>query len=120
MGIKTSRYILSGQITASCPADSRPGAVAGPDAGPTDHRTLEAHRMAARFSLEQYGIGVEEVHRNLPPAVLYEHALKWDRGSAITASGALVAMSGVKTGRSPTDKRIIDDPNVAEDVWWGK
>jgi hypothetical protein len=44
----------------------------------------------------------------------------WDRGSAISASGALIAMSGVKTGRSPTDKRIIDDPNVAEDVWWGK
>ena len=76
--------------------------------------------MAARFSLEQYGIGVEEIHRNLPAAVLYEHALEWDRGSAISASGALIAMSGVKTGRSPTDKRIIDDPNVAEDVWWGK
>ena len=76
--------------------------------------------MAARFSLEQYGIGVEEIHRNLPPAVLYEHALKWDRGSAISASGALIAMSGVKTGRSPNDKRIIDYPNVAEDVWWGK
>ncbi len=76
--------------------------------------------MAARFSLEQYGIGVEEIHRNLPPAVLYEHALKWDRGSAISASGALIAMSGVKTGRSPSDKRIVDDPTVAEDVWWGK
>jgi phosphoenolpyruvate carboxykinase (ATP) len=76
--------------------------------------------MAARFNLEKYGLGVEEVHRNLPPAVLYEHALAWDRGSAISASGALIALSGVKTGRSPTDKRIIDDPNVAEDIWWGK
>jgi phosphoenolpyruvate carboxykinase (ATP) len=76
--------------------------------------------MAARFSLRQYGIDVDEVHRNLSPAVLYEHALKWNHGSAITASGALVAMSGVKTGRSPRDKRIIDDPDVAEDVWWGE
>jgi len=76
--------------------------------------------MTARFTLEQYGIDVAEIHRNLPPAVLYEHALAFDPGSMITSSGALVAMSGVKTGRSPLDKRIIDDPNVAEDVWWGK
>jgi len=76
--------------------------------------------MGETFSLDEYGITVGEIHRNLPPAVLYEHALRYDRGSAITASGALLAMSGVKTGRSPMDKRIIDDPNVAEDVWWGK
>jgi hypothetical protein len=52
-------------------------------------------------------------------AVLYEEALKYEEGSAITSSGALVTSSGAKTGRSPRDKRIVDDPSYAEDVWWG-
>ena len=56
--------------------------------------------MTARFTLEQYGIDVAEIHRNLPPAVLYEHALAFDPGSMITSSGA---KSGLNIGlnRSP-------------------
>jgi phosphoenolpyruvate carboxykinase (ATP) len=107
-------------VSWQLPAARRLARVRRAGVGPDDGRTLETERMAAPFSLEQYGINVAEVYRNLPPAVLYEHALKWGRGSSIAASGALVALSGVKTGRSPLDKRIIDDPNVAEDVWWGK
>jgi len=34
-------------------------------------------------------------------AALYEDALVYESGSAITSSGALTAYSGVKTGRSP-------------------
>ena len=69
--------------------------------------------------LEQYGINVQDVHRNPHPPVLYEHALRYEEGSAITARGSLVAMSGEKTGRSPTDKRIVDEPTTTEDIWWG-
>ena len=76
--------------------------------------------MAEPFDLEQYGIGVEEIHRNLSPPVLYEHALKYDAGSAVTRSGALVALSGDKTGRSPLDKRIIEEDSTKDGVWWGK
>jgi len=71
------------------------------------------------FSLEQHGISVENVLRNPHPPALYEAALKYEKGSAITSTGALVAMSGEKTGRSPTDKRIVDEPESADDVWWG-
>ena len=34
-------------------------------------------------------------------------------------SGALIAYSGTKTGRSPKDKRVVKHPDSAEHVWWG-
>ena len=76
--------------------------------------------MTTHFSLEPYGIRVDTIYRNLAPATLYEHALKFDRGTAITNTGALVSMSGEKTGRSPLDKRVIDEPSSRDEVWWGK
>jgi len=75
--------------------------------------------MPHTFSLDQHGITVDRVIRNAPTAVLYELALRNERGTAITDTGALVAMSGEKTGRSPTDKRIVDEASSNEDVWWG-
>lgn len=52
-------------------------------------------------------------------AALYEDALVYETGSAITSSGALTAYSGAKTGRSPSDKRIVKEPSSEKDVWWG-
>jgi len=69
--------------------------------------------------LDSHGIRVEHVIRNPYPPVLYEHALRHERGSGITATGALVAMSGEKTGRSPKDKRIVDEDGTRDDIWWG-
>ncbi|HHO49610.1 MAG TPA: phosphoenolpyruvate carboxykinase (ATP) [Deltaproteobacteria bacterium] len=71
------------------------------------------------FHLEQYEIEVTDIVRNAPPAVLYEHGLRREPGTAISASGALIAMSGAKTGRSPSDKRIVHEPSSSGDVWWG-
>ena len=71
------------------------------------------------FSLEKQGITVSEVHRNATPAYLYEAALKFEKGSTISSTGALIAYSGKKTGRSPTDKRVVDEPESRDDVWWG-
>jgi len=71
------------------------------------------------FSLDKHGINVAEVYRNAPPATLYELALRFEKGSAISSTGSLIAYSGKKTGRSPTDKRIVDEPEVRDDVWWG-
>jgi phosphoenolpyruvate carboxykinase (ATP) len=57
---------------------------------------------------------------------LYEEAVKsplpadFDtRPTTISSTGALVAYSGMRTGRSPTDKRIVDDDLTHNDVWWG-
>ncbi|MFT3922094.1 MAG: phosphoenolpyruvate carboxykinase (ATP) [Myxococcales bacterium] len=65
------------------------------------------------------GIQVADVLRNVPPAVLYGEALKREKGSVIASNGALVAMSGEKTGRSPGDKRVVDEPGSSADIWWG-
>lgn len=75
--------------------------------------------MSQRLSLEQYGINVADVIRNAPPARLYEMALAWDKGAAISESGALIALSGDKTGRSPKDKRIVRNAESEKDIWWG-
>jgi phosphoenolpyruvate carboxykinase (ATP) len=75
----------------------------------------------AIFSLEGHGITVEDVRRNLHPSKLYEEAIRHDVGARIADSGALVAYSGAKTGRSPKDKRIVRRPGAASEseVWWG-
>lgn len=43
----------------------------------------------------------------------------YETGSAITATGALTAYSGAKTGRSPLDKRIVKEESSEKNVWWG-
>jgi phosphoenolpyruvate carboxykinase (ATP) len=59
------------------------------------------------------------VHANLPVSQLFETALV--RGEArLAANGALVAVTGARTGRSPKDKFIVDDAATHELVHWGK
>lgn len=71
------------------------------------------------LDLRQHELTVTEIHRNLPPSVLYEHAIRYDREATIAENGALVAYSGEKTGRSPKDKRIVKNSASEKDVWWG-
>ncbi len=75
--------------------------------------------MADNFDLSSNGISVKEIVRNASPSRLYELALSHEKGTAITNTGAMVAMSGEKTGRSPRDKRIVDEPGSSDDIWWG-
>jgi phosphoenolpyruvate carboxykinase (ATP) len=71
------------------------------------------------ISLKDYDIHVETVLHNPSPAQLYEDAIRYEARSTIADSGALVAYSGAKTGRSPKDKRVVRDPASEKDVWWG-
>jgi phosphoenolpyruvate carboxykinase (ATP) len=73
----------------------------------------------SKFSLEEHGIHVTNIIRNSAPAALYEAALRHEHGTAITSTGAMVALSGDKTGRSPRDKRIVDEESTQSHVWWG-
>ncbi|HYV35551.1 MAG TPA: phosphoenolpyruvate carboxykinase (ATP) [Gemmataceae bacterium] len=73
----------------------------------------------ASFDLKEHEILVAEIYRNPPPALLYEHAIRFDPNEKIAASGTLVAYSGAKTGRSPKDKRIVKNAGSEKDVWWG-
>jgi phosphoenolpyruvate carboxykinase (ATP) len=72
------------------------------------------------FSLETHGITVGRVLRNASPALLYEEALRNEPGTAVSSTGALIALSGAKTGRSPKDKRVVNHAQVLDDVWWGE
>src|SRR3954466_93914 len=63
-------------------------------------------------------ITASEIVQNAAPARLYELAVS-EEGAAIVASGALATYSGEKTGRSPKDKRIVENPESKGDVWWG-
>jgi phosphoenolpyruvate carboxykinase (ATP) len=71
------------------------------------------------FNLKDHELTVSEVHRNLPPSALYEHAILYEKDAHIAENGALVAYSGVKTGRSPKDKRIVKQTPSENDIWWG-
>jgi len=75
--------------------------------------------MATPFGLQAHGITVAEVHHNLSPSRLYEHAIRYEKDASIAENGALVAYSGVKTGRSPKDKRIVRHSDSEANVWWG-
>lgn len=75
--------------------------------------------MSNSFDLEKHGITVKSIVRNASPSRLYELALQNEKGSAISSSGAMIAMSGEKTGRSPKDKRIVDESSTTGDIWWG-
>ncbi len=73
----------------------------------------------SQFDLKNHELIVSEVHRNLPPSALYEHAIRFEKDASIAENGALVAYSGVKTGRSPKDKRIVKSAASEKDIWWG-
>ncbi|MGB7836484.1 MAG: phosphoenolpyruvate carboxykinase (ATP), partial [Terrimicrobiaceae bacterium] len=71
----------------------------------------------ASFDLTAHGLTVTEVHHNLSPSALYEHAIRFEKDASIAENGALVAYSGVKTGRSPKDKRVVKNPASENDIW---
>lgn len=71
------------------------------------------------FGLDTHGIinaGAE--YWNFGTAALYEHAIR--NGEAeLGAGGALVANTGVHTGRSANDKFIVRHPDSEGDIDWG-
>src|SRR4051794_3116639 len=58
------------------------------------------------------------VHEQLSAAALIEQALVRDEAQ-LTDRGALVAYTGVHTGRSPKDRYVVREPGSEADVDWG-
>lgn len=58
------------------------------------------------------------LRHNASVPTLYEDGLL-EKKTALSSSGALMAYSGDKTGRSPKDKRIVDEETSTNNIWWG-
>ena len=70
------------------------------------------------FGADRFGFrDLAAINWNLGAPQLYEHALQ-GKEAQIAAHGALVADTGMHTGRSPKDKFVVRDPNTEADVWW--
>src|SRR5919107_651503 len=69
--------------------------------------------------LERLGLrDLGSVRENLSPARLVEESIR--RGEAtLSDSGALVAMTGKRTGRSPADRFIVENSLTRDRVDWG-
>ena len=59
-----------------------------------------------------------KVNYNLPVARLVEMAVKRGEG-ILTDKGALNALTGKFTGRSPKDKFVVDEASVHDKINWG-
>ncbi len=60
---------------------------------------------------------LKKVYWNLEAPALYEHSLT--RGETkLVKGGALLAETGVHTGRSPKDKFVVRDDTTESTVWW--
>jgi phosphoenolpyruvate carboxykinase (ATP) len=76
--------------------------------------------QTATADLSRHGIEASaEVHRNLAPAVLIEHAVRRGEGR-LTEGGAFVGRTVPHTGRSPDDKFVVREPSSEDRIWWGK
>ena len=75
----------------TCPTSTSP-----PTASPS--RRSFAIRTCRRFTKKRFGMSP---------------------GTTISATGALIAYSGEKTGRSPKDKRVVRNSESEGNVWWG-
>ncbi len=61
---------------------------------------------------------MQQVHSQLTRDELVKHALRRDEG-VIAKNGALVVLTGHRTGRSPKDRFIVKDARTEHTVNWG-
>ncbi len=72
----------------------------------------------AAHGAEAFGFRkLKKVHWNLQAPALYEESLA-RREARVADGGALVADTGVHTGRSPKDKFTVRDATTESTVWW--
>src|SRR5699024_1544247 len=74
-----------------------------------------------RSSIGLEELGLENNNKilwNLLPSELYEEAIKNDE-AVLTDDYAIRVLTGKYTGRSPSDKFIVDQPSIHDDIDWG-
>jgi phosphoenolpyruvate carboxykinase (ATP) len=76
--------------------------------------------LKSGYGLENHGITRPgNIYWNLSTPALYERAIR-NREGEVVHLGPLAVRTGSYTGRSPNDKFVVNDPEVAQDVWWGQ
>jgi phosphoenolpyruvate carboxykinase (ATP) len=79
---------------------------------------IENGARNADFGADRFGFrDLAEVNWNLGAPQVYEEALQRHEAH-IAAHLPLVADTGARTGRSPTDKVIVRDARTEKVVWW--
>jgi phosphoenolpyruvate carboxykinase (ATP) len=80
-------------------------------------------------NLKKLGVTNKNIIYNPTVPELYEYALLPEHlastdtniyNTTITDTGALSASSGLRYGRSPKDKRVVEDETTKDTIWWGK
>ena len=67
---------------------------------------------------DQFGFrNLKRVYWNLEAPALYEQSLSRSE-SQLVRGGAILADTGVHTGRSPKDKFVVRDAETEDKVWW--
>jgi phosphoenolpyruvate carboxykinase (ATP) len=80
---------------------------------PVEPTPPDIHPDSAALGLGNVG----RVWANLPPAILTEHAVT-RREALLTDLGAVAALTGKRTGRSPKDKFTVREAGVADRIDW--
>jgi phosphoenolpyruvate carboxykinase (ATP) len=62
-------------------------------------------------------VDLARVHYNLSEVELYEESIRLGEAD-LTADGALRAITGQHTGRSPKDKFVVRDASTDGQIWW--
>lgn len=71
------------------------------------------------FGLDYLGLAnLKAAYWNLSAGALYEQALRRSEAK-LSKDGALVAITGQHTGRSPNDKFTVREETTEADIWWG-
>ena len=75
-------------------------------------------RVNPSFTVEHMGLnGLGEVYYNLQEPALMSAAVK--NGEAeLGQGGTLLVSTGKYTGRSPSDKFVVEEASVKETIWW--
>lgn len=74
--------------------------------------------MNVRRQLATYELHPKWIEHNATVAKLYEASVLTDN-AVLAENGALATTSGTCTGRSPADKRIVENPESQHNVGWG-